>query len=91
MEESLIPPVIPLSSEHLTEDGIYLLENGEDCLIYIANSADPNIMRQLFGISSVDEIPSQVYFVECFFFWVTEVNSNSSIINACFDNMYWAP
>ncbi|KAA8542857.1 hypothetical protein F0562_024009 [Nyssa sinensis] len=59
MDESLVPPAIPLSSEHVSDDGIYLLENGEDCLIYIGNSADTDMMRRLFGISSVDEIPTQ--------------------------------
>ena len=57
---SLIPPAIPLTSEHVRDDGIYLLENGEDCLICIGNSVDPSITRQLFGISSDDEIPTQV-------------------------------
>ncbi|XP_057475102.1 protein transport protein SEC24 C-like isoform X2 [Actinidia eriantha] len=59
VDGSLIPPAIPLSSEHVCDDGIYLLENGEDCLIYIGNSVDPNITRQLLGISSDDEIPTQ--------------------------------
>ncbi|PWA72722.1 Sec24-like transport protein [Artemisia annua] len=58
-EGSVIPAVLPLSSEQLTENGIYLLENGEDCLIYIGSTADPDITRQLFGISSIDEVPSQ--------------------------------
>ncbi|KAL8208448.1 hypothetical protein R6Q57_007860 [Mikania cordata] len=58
-EGSVIPAVIPLSSEQVNEHGIYLLENGEDCLIYIGNNADPDTMRKLFGISSVDQIPSQ--------------------------------
>ncbi|XP_062173358.1 protein transport protein SEC24 C [Alnus glutinosa] len=58
-DESLVPPVIPLSSEHVNDDGIYLLENGEDCLIYIGNSVDSNILQQLFGISSPNEIPTQ--------------------------------
>ena len=60
-EGSVIPAVLPLSSEQLSENGIYLLENGEDCLIYIGSSADPDITRQLFGISSIDEVPSQVH------------------------------
>ncbi|XP_023005978.1 protein transport protein Sec24-like At4g32640 [Cucurbita maxima] len=50
---------IPLSSEHVSEEGIYLLENGEDCLIYVGNLVDRDILQQLFGISSVDEIPAQ--------------------------------
>lgn len=57
--DGVIPPAIPLCSEHVSDDGIYLLENGEDCLVYIGNSVDPDIMGKLFGISSVDEIPSQ--------------------------------
>ncbi|KAK7847490.1 protein transport protein sec24-like cef [Quercus suber] len=57
--ESLVPPVIPLSSEHVSDEGIYLLENGEDCLIYIGNLADSNILQQLFNISPSDEIPTQ--------------------------------
>lgn len=56
----MIPVAIPLSSEQVNDNGIYLLENGEDCLIYIGSSVDPDTTRQLFGISSVDEIPSQV-------------------------------
>lgn len=55
----LVPPAIPLSSEHVSDEGIYLLENGEDGLIYIGNSVDPNILRQLFGTSSAEEISTQ--------------------------------
>ncbi|MCE7766693.1 hypothetical protein GQL56_29120, partial [Pseudomonas putida] len=58
-DDSLIPPSIPLSSEQISDNGIYLLENGEDCLIYVGNSADPSAIRQLLGISSVEEIPAQ--------------------------------
>ncbi|TMX00005.1 hypothetical protein EJD97_001551 [Solanum chilense] len=58
-EESLIPPPIPLSSEYINDNGIYLLENGEDCLIYVGNSADPGVMYQLLGISSVEQVPAQ--------------------------------
>ncbi|XP_075653897.1 protein transport protein SEC24 C-like [Castanea sativa] len=58
-DESLVPPVIPLSSEHVSDEGIYLLENGEDCLIYIGNLVDSNILQQLFNISPSDEIPTQ--------------------------------
>nr|AMP82922.1 CEF [Catalpa bungei] len=59
LDDSIIPSTIPLSSEHVTDEGIYLLENGEDCLIYVGNSVKPNILQQLFGISLVEEIPNQ--------------------------------
>lgn len=58
-DASIIPPTIPLSSEHISEEGIYLLENGEDCLIYIGNMVNSDILQQLFGTSSVEAIPSQ--------------------------------
>nr|KAJ0207773.1 hypothetical protein LSAT_V11C500280400 [Lactuca sativa] len=56
---SVIPPPIPLSSEHVSDEGIYLLENGEDCLVYVGSSVDPDVTQKLFGISSVGEIPTQ--------------------------------
>lgn len=59
-EESVIPSFLPLSSEHISDDGIYLLENGHDCLIYAGESVNPDIVRKLFGVSTVDEIPTHV-------------------------------
>ncbi|XP_050372274.1 protein transport protein Sec24-like At4g32640 [Argentina anserina] len=58
-DESPIPPVIPLSSEHVSDDGIYLLENGEDCLIYIGSLVDSGTLQQLFGVNTADELPTQ--------------------------------
>ncbi len=58
--------MIPLSSEHVSDEGIYLLENGEDCLIYIGNMVDSNILQQLLGISPADEFPTQVSFIISF-------------------------
>ncbi|XP_057422859.1 protein transport protein SEC24 C-like isoform X2 [Lotus japonicus] len=57
-EESVIPSFLPLSSEHISDDGIYLLENGLDCLIYIGDSVNPDIIRRLFGVATVEEIPT---------------------------------
>ncbi|CAA7400497.1 unnamed protein product [Spirodela intermedia] len=54
---SIIPSPIPLSSAHITDDGIYLLENGEDALIYVGNTVNPDILQQVFGSHSIDHIP----------------------------------
>ncbi|KMT02852.1 hypothetical protein BVRB_8g194310 isoform B [Beta vulgaris subsp. vulgaris] len=59
MDGSIIPPAIPLSSEHVIDEGIYLLENGEDALVYVGHSVDPSILQCLFGTTSVDEVPTQ--------------------------------
>ncbi|CAA2975078.1 transport Sec24-like At4g32640 [Olea europaea subsp. europaea] len=59
LDHSPIPPPIPLSSEDISDEGIYLLENGEDCLIYVGNSVSLDILQRLFGISSIEEIPNQ--------------------------------
>lgn len=56
----LIPPTIALSSENISDDGIYLLENGDDCLIYVGSSVGQDIIRQLFGVSSIEEVPTLV-------------------------------
>ncbi|XVE55330.1 hypothetical protein DITRI_Ditri03aG0150000 [Diplodiscus trichospermus] len=58
-DEAVLPPILPLSSEHVSDEGIYLLENGEDALIYFGSSVDSSILQQLFGFTSVDEVPTQ--------------------------------
>ncbi|XP_021896365.1 protein transport protein Sec24-like At4g32640 [Carica papaya] len=59
-EGSVIPVTIPLSSEHINNEGVYFLENGEDGLVYVGDSVYPDILQQLFSVSSVEAIPSQV-------------------------------
>lgn len=58
-EGSVLPPPIPLSSEHLSNDGVYFLENGEDGLLYVGESVESDILQKLFDVSSAAEIPSQ--------------------------------
>ncbi|KAK1288191.1 Protein transport protein Sec24-like CEF [Acorus calamus] len=58
-DEALVPPPISLSSEHVTDDGIFFLENGEDGFIYVGNSVDPGVLLQLFDVPSVRVLPSQ--------------------------------
>ncbi|TYH18211.1 hypothetical protein ES288_A05G251600v1 [Gossypium darwinii] len=64
-DESVLLPTIPLVKfcEHVCDDGIYL-ENGEDTLIYFGSSVDSSILQQLFGFTSVDEVPTQTVAME---------------------------
>lgn len=56
----LIHSTIPLSSENIQDNGIYLLENGEDALIYVGSTVNPDTIEQLFGVASADGIPTQL-------------------------------
>ncbi|KAL9258600.1 transport protein SEC24 C-like protein [Drosera capensis] len=56
---AIIPPPTPLSSEHVSDEGVYLLENGIDALIYLGSAVNPQIVQQVFGVSSIEEIPAQ--------------------------------
>ncbi len=57
-----------LNSENIREDGVYLLENGEDSLIYVGNVVEPTILEQIFGVSSLAALPSQVSMLNVSFF-----------------------
>jgi protein transport protein SEC24 len=57
-----------LNSENIREDGVYLLENGEDGLIYVGNVVEPTILEQIFGVSSLAALPSQVSMLTVSFF-----------------------
>jgi len=46
-----------LNSENVQEDGVYLLENGEDRLIYVGNMVNPATLEQIFGVSSLAALP----------------------------------
>ncbi|XP_039123746.1 protein transport protein Sec24-like CEF isoform X2 [Dioscorea cayenensis subsp. rotundata] len=59
-KKSLVLATIPLSCEHVNDDGIYLLENGEDGFIYVGSTVNPDILQQLFGVSTADAIPTQL-------------------------------
>ncbi|KAF9594960.1 hypothetical protein IFM89_035530 [Coptis chinensis] len=55
---SLIPPTVPLSSEHIAENGIYFLETGEDGLVYVGKEAASDVVQQIFGVAAIDKIPN---------------------------------
>ncbi|TVU50463.1 hypothetical protein EJB05_01835, partial [Eragrostis curvula] len=59
-DDSLIPTPLTLNSENIRDDGVYLLENGEDGFIYVGNSVNPVTLEQLFGVSSLAGVPNQL-------------------------------
>jgi len=59
-EYSLIPNPLTLNSENIQDDGIYLLENGEDGFIYVGNAVNTATLEQIFGLSSLAGVPNQL-------------------------------
>lgn len=55
----VLPSSLPLSSEHIDNNGVFILENGEDALIYPGKAVSTDVLQQLFGVSSVDDISDQ--------------------------------
>jgi len=53
---TILPPMLNLTTESMTPDGVFLLEDGMEMLMWIGRSIDPNICSQIFGISSLDEL-----------------------------------
>jgi protein transport protein SEC24 len=52
----VLPPQLPLSADQLTHEGIFLIEDGEQMLMWIGTSVAPDILRGLFGVPSVNQL-----------------------------------
>jgi len=56
-----LPPVVDLSVERLSSNGVFLLDNGVEMYLWVGSSADLNIVGSLFGVHSLDDIdPMQI-------------------------------
>jgi len=51
-----LPTVLNLSSEKLERNGIFILDNGQQLLMRISKSVDPNLLHQLFGTSDLTQV-----------------------------------
>ncbi|KAF7064238.1 hypothetical protein CFC21_070608 [Triticum aestivum] len=57
-EDPLIPNPLTLNSENIQDNGIYLLENGEDGFIHVGNAVNPATLEQIFGFSFLAGAPN---------------------------------
>lgn len=64
--DNILPPTLHLSSENLENEGVFLLETGEDAFIYAGKAVSPDILSQLFGVQSVNEIPPNQFILREF-------------------------
>ncbi|PHJ17581.1 transport protein sec24 [Cystoisospora suis] len=55
-EEILLPPQLRLTSEEMTQDGAYVVENGEEMLLWIGRSVAPHWLSSVLGVQSLDSV-----------------------------------
>ena len=56
-----LPPTLSLSSEKLDPDGVFLLENGQDGLVWVGKLAPPEMLLALFGVETSDALQGATY------------------------------
>lgn len=52
----LLPKAINLSVERLSSEGVYYLDNGVDCFIWVGRASDAATNNALFGLDSLDGV-----------------------------------
>ena len=52
----LLPQAVNLSIERLSSDGIYMVDNGVEMIMWVGRSADPAKVTSLFGVSSLEGV-----------------------------------
>ena len=50
------PPLLRPSYLRMEPHGVYLVDNGEYCLLWIGNSVSPKLLEDLYGVSSLDDL-----------------------------------
>eukprot|EP00438_Fugacium_kawagutii_P008578 Skav214143 [mRNA] locus=scaffold1645:177217:194553:- [translate_table: standard] len=49
-----LPEMLNLTSESMTQDGVYLLEDGESIYMWLGRAVDSSFLQAVFGVSSID-------------------------------------
>lgn len=52
----VFPAQLPLSVDQLTQDGVVLIEDGEQMLIWIGTGVSPDVLHGLFGVHAVNQL-----------------------------------
>lgn len=55
---SQLPDMLNLTSESMTQDGVYLLEDGDCMLIWVGRAVDAGFLQAVFGAPSFDQMDS---------------------------------
>merc|ERR1719223_1661313 len=57
---TILPDLLNLSSEAMTQDGVYLLDDGECMVMWLGRAVDANFLHSVFGAASLEQLdPAQ--------------------------------
>jgi protein transport protein SEC24 len=59
-DEIELPAEQGLTIEHVTSDGVYLVDNGIDILLRVGRAAAPELLTDLFGMADISAYPGRV-------------------------------
>jgi protein transport protein SEC24 len=51
-----LPDMLNLTSESMQQDGVYLLENGQDMMMWVGRAVGPAFLQSVFGASSFEQM-----------------------------------
>ena len=52
----VLPAQLPLSVDQMTQDGVLLIEDGEQMLVWIGTAVNPDILHGLFGVNALNQL-----------------------------------
>ncbi len=55
--KTVMPPTLNLSSEKLSKDGFYLIDNGVDLYLWVSRGIAPGLVKAVFEKENYDAIP----------------------------------
>lgn len=59
-----LPGILNLSSERLTSDGLFLLENGYDLFLWIGRNVSAAMIQTLFGVTTLDGVDTSTMSIQ---------------------------
>lgn len=56
LNQVIMPPRIRLSGERMEAEGAYLLENGQQIILWIGRGVSPTFLEQLLGVTDLNSV-----------------------------------
>jgi len=54
--EEILPAAIRLSRENISREGMYLLNNGHQLVLYLGDSIDLQVLNSIFGVGQLNAV-----------------------------------